>query len=423
MKQNKLQLDLVDAKRAAEYLGVKRQTLYAYVSRGLIRTSSETATGGKMYMRQDLEQLRINGRRGTMSPVFGLTRHGAALTTSISSIDERGPSYRGKLAIDLAKKGRPFEDCVELLWTGVLPIRSIHWARPFVPEDFWSIASLFNGSVHRPSTRQVLAVVTSAYAARMGKSPEASLGGSLLAARQLLQVLAASVGLLSKQSPQRYLEDANLSIATLIAQGTCVSADQEHIEAINASLVLSADHGVAPSTYAARVAASGGADIFACVTSGFGTFEGPLNGLGCDEPEALICSAASAQDYVGLLKKRLKRKEEPIGYNHPSYPSGDPRAYYLIELARSVAKKNSSFKLIWECMAAAEDEFGLKPSLALALVAMAGALRMPPEMSGALMAIGRTSGWIAHVFEQRTAGEIVRPRTRYIGPPVEVSLS
>jgi citrate synthase len=423
MKQEKLQLDLVDAKGAAEFLGVKLQTVYAYVSRGLIRTSSATATGAKMYVRQDLEQLRINGLRGAMSPVFGLTRNGTALTTSISSIDEMGPSYRGKPAIDLAKMGRPFEDCVELLWTGVLPIRSIDWASPYIPEDFWSVATLFNGCVDPPSTRQVLAVVTSAYAARMGKSPETSLGGSLLAARQLLQVLAASVGLLCKQSPQQCLKVTKLSIASLIARGTCVSPEQEHIEAINASLVLSADHGLAPSTYAARVAASGGADIFACVMSGFGTFEGPLNGLGCDEPETLIRSASSARYYVDLLKKRSKRKEEPIGYNHPSYPGGDPRAPYLIDLARSVAKKNSSFKLISECMAAAEDEFGLKPSLALALVAMAGALRMPPEMPGALMAIGRTSGWIAHVFEQRTAGEIVRPRTRYIGPPVEASLS
>lgn len=421
MKQQKWKLDLVDAKGAAEFLGIKRQTLYAYVSRGLIRASSTTATGTKMYMRQDLEHLRINGRRGGKAAVIGLTRNGTAIPTSITSIDERGPSYRGKPAIDLAKMGRPFEDCVELLWTGVLPTRSIEWAPPHIPEDFCSVATLFNNCVDQPSTRQVLAVVTSAYAARMGRSPEASLGGSLLAARQLLQILAASVGLLCKQSPEQCFEPTKLTIASLIARGTGVSPSQEHIETINASLVLSADHELAPSTYAARVAASGGADIFACVTSGFGTFEGPLNGLGCDEPEALIRAAASARDYIELLKARMKRKEEPVGYNHPSYPSGDPRAEYLIDLARSVATKDSSFKMISQCLSAAENEFGMKPSLALALVAVAGALGMPSEMPGALMAIGRTSGWIAHVFEQRTAGEIIRPRSRYIGPVVESS--
>ncbi len=421
MTQKKSQLDLVDAKGAAEFLGIKRQTLYAYVSRGLIRSSSTTATGAKMYTRQDLEQLRMTGRRGSKTPILGLTRNGTALPTSITSIDERGPSYRGKPAIDLAKMGRPFEDCVELLWTGVLPTRSIEWAAPHIPDNFSALATLLNHGSDQPSTRQVLAVVTSAYAARMGRSPEASLGGALLAARQLLQILAASVGLLCGQSPDQCFNMARHSIATWIARGTSIPLSQEHIEAINASLILSADHELAPSTYAARVAASGGADIFACVTSGFGTFEGPLNGLGCDEPETLIRSAASARDYVELLKARMKRKEEPIGYNHPSYPSGDPRALYLIDLARSIAAKDSAFQMIAECMSAAEDEFGLKPSLALALVAMAGALRMPAEMSGALMAIGRTSGWIAHVFEQRTVGEIVRPRTRYIGPPVEVS--
>ena len=120
-----------------------------------------------------------------------------------------------------------------------------------------------------------------------------------------------------------------------------------------------------------------------------------------------------------MLKDRLKRKEAPIGYNHPSYPDGDPRARYLIDLARDVAKPGSAFKHISECVEAAEMELNLRPSLALGLVAIAGALRMPHEMPGALMAIGRASGWIAHVFEQRTSGDVIRPRTRYIGPQVE----
>ena len=159
------------------------------------------------------------------------------------------------------------------------------------------------------------------------------------------------------------------------------------------------------------------------MTSGFGTFEGPLNGLGCDEPEFLLRSATSANHYVSLLKERMKRKEPPIGYNHPSYPGGDPRARYLIELSKNVAKLSGASKIKLECMQAAETEFGLKPSLALGLVMMAAALRMPPEMPGVIMAIGRASGWIAHVFEQRTVGDIARPRTRYIGPQVEISSS
>lgn len=414
--------DLVDAKGAAELLGIKRQTLYAYVSRGLIRTCPSPSTGSKMYMRQDLELLQANGRAVRGAQV-GLTRMGATLPTSITSIDENGPSYRGKLAIDLAKMRRPFEDCVELLWTGVLTTRSIEWAPPNVPQGFGSVVGAFSNPIDPPSTRQVLAVVTAAYAAGMGRSPETSLGGSQLAARQLLQVLAASVGLLCKQPPDGCFEIGKTSIASLIARGTSIAASEEHIDAINACLILSADHELAPSTYAARVAASGGADIFACVTSGFGTFEGPLNGLGCDEPESLIRLATSASHYVALLKDRMKRKEPPIGYDHPSYPGGDPRARYLIELSKTLAGTGGACKVALECIDAAEKEFGLKPSLALGLIVVAAALRMPPEMPGALMAIGRASGWIAHVFEQRTVREIMRPRTRYIGPEVEVSSS
>lgn len=410
---------LVDAKMAAELLGVKRETLYAYVSRGLIRTFPACVTGSKMYLRQDLEQLQISGRG--RSKVLGNPRQGPSLATSITIIDKAGPCYRGKLAVELARKCRPFEDCVELLWTGVLPSRSIEWGPLLLPPNFYVASRMLGDPEGPPSTRQVLAVVTALYAARMGRSPEASLGGSVLAARQLLQLLAASVSLLTGFAGRKGLDPARESIAARIAKGAGVSASRECVDAINACLILSADHELAPSTYAARVAASGGADVFACVVSGFGTFEGPFNGRGCDEPEQLLRSAKNVGNYLSMLRAGMKRKELPIGYNHPSYPNGDPRAQFLIDLAKSIAASDTRFKTIMRCIEAAQDEFDLKPSLALGLIGMVAALRMPAEMPGALMAIGRSAGWIAHVFEQRTVGDMPRPRTRYVGPSVDIT--
>lgn len=410
---------LFDAKAAAEFLGVKRETLYAYVSRGLIRTFPASVAGSKMYLRQDLEQLQFSGRG--RSKALGNPRQGPSLATSITVIDKGGPCYRGKNAVELARKCRPFEDCVELLWTGVLPSRSIEWGPLLLPPNFDFASRVLRDTQGPPSTRQVLAVVTALYAARMGRSPEATLGGSVLAARQLLQLLAASVRLLTGLAEKKGLEATRGSIAARIAKGAGIATSGDFIDAINACLILSADHELAPSTYAARVAASGGADVFACVVSGFGTFEGPLNGLGCDEPEQLLRSSKNVTNYVSMLRARIKRNELPIGYNHPSYANGDPRAQYLIELARSIAASDTRFRTIMNCIGAAQEEFDLKPSLALGLIAMAVALRMPAEMPGVLMAIGRSAGWIAHVFEQRTVGDMARPRTRYVGPAVDIT--
>lgn len=315
--------DLLDAKMAAEFLGVKRETLYAYVSRGLIRTFPASAAGSKMYLRQDLEQLQMSGR--ARSKLLGNPRQGPSLATSITVIDKAGPCYRGKLAVELAHKCRPFEDCVELLWTGVLPSKSIEWGPLLLPPNFDIASPVLGDASGPPSTRQVLAVVTALYAARMGRSPETSLGGSILAARQLLQLLAASVSVLTGITVRGSFDAARMSIAARIAKGAGVSASTECVDAINACLILSADHELAPSTYAARVAASGGADVFACVVSGFGTFEGPLNGLGCDEPEHLLRSSKSVDNYISMLRTQIKRKEVPIGYNHPSYPNGEDR--------------------------------------------------------------------------------------------------
>lgn len=409
--------DLLDARMAAEFLGVKRETLYAYVSRGLVRTFPASAAGSKMYLRQDLEQLQISGR--ARSKVLGNPRQGPSLATSITVIDKAGPCYRGKLAVELARKCRPFEDCVELLWTGVLPSKSIEWGPLLLPPNFDIASRVFGDAPGPPSTRQVLAVVTALYAARMGRSPETSLGGSILAARQLLQLLAASVSVLTGVTGKKSLDVSRGSIAERIAKGAGVSASTECVDAINACLILSADHELAPSTYAARVAASGGADVFACVVSGFGTFEGPLNGLGCDEPEHLLRSSKNVENYISMLRAQIKRKEVPIGYNHPSYPNGDPRAQLLIEFAKGIAGSDARFKRIMKCVEAAQGEFDLKPSLALGLIAMVVALRMPAEMPGVLMAIGRSAGWVAHVFEQRTVGDMPRPRTRYVGPSVD----
>jgi citrate synthase len=289
------------------------------------------------------------------------------------------------------------------------------WPAPYIPKDFLNFPATLLSTVKACSSRQILALLTGAYAASLGRDPEAKLATPMIAGRQLLQILAPSLGFLGKRR-EYVVPSTDTSIATVIAQSAAVVPSQQTIAALNACLILSADHEIAPSTYTARVAASGGADIFSCVNSGLGTFEGPLTGLGCDEPERLLRAAASPKAYVNLLKDQLNRKESPMGFNHPLYREGDPRGRYLLKMAEDIPKRTLAARHMRGCVNAAYEELGLMPSLAIGLAVMSAALKLPEEAPGALMAIGRASGWIAHVFEQRLAGAVIQPRTRYVGP-------
>lgn len=409
--------ELVDAKTAALLLGVKLQTLYAYVSRGLIRATPRNGNRPSMYQRRDIEALRTGrGSGATAESIEPWTRWsgGTTLTTAITSITAEGPRYRGKLATDIASRRRSFEDCVELLWTGVLPTTPIVWEPPHLPPPFLEFTRFLTVGAKTACSRQILSLLTGAYAASVGRNPEAALGASVLAGRQLLQILAPAIGLLCDK-PSYEPIDRPASLANVIARGAGVSPSEEAIHAINACLILSGDHELAPSTFASRVAASAAADVFSCVNSGLGTFEGPMTGLGCDEPERLLNAARSPRHYIDALNDLLSRKEALLGYNHPLYPAGDPRAHYLVEIARGISGRSHRARRVLNCIDAATQEMGLVPSLAIGLVAVSAALEMPPESPGTLMAIGRVSGWIAHVFEQRLAGTLILPRTRYIG--------
>jgi citrate synthase len=411
--------DMLDAKTAALMLGVKTQTLYAYVSRGLIRTAPRRGTQASLYHREDVEAVRLNGRSGNVSgdasERFIRWGGGGVLQTAITSIDALGPRYRGKLAVDLANMNRPFEDCVELLWSGILPTQSVTWQPAFIPEAFLAFSPAIVKLAKKTNSRQLLALTVGAYAASVGRNPESALGAPVLAGRQLIQILAPTLGLL-RARPRYTPSSKSESIAAVIAESVGAPRSEEILCALNACLILSADHELAPSTFTSRIAASAGADIFSCVNSAFGTFEGALTGFGCDESEKTLRSARSPKDYVATLEDYMRRKEHIPGYNHPLYPSGDPRALLLIELARNMSSNSPVTRHVLNCIDAATEELKVVPSLAAGLVAIGAALDLPKETPGAMMAIGRVSGWIAHSFEQRLAGFLIRPRTRYIGP-------
>ena len=410
---------LVDAATAVAMLGVKLQSLYAYVSRGWVRAVPAASGKGNLYFVEDLEALGARGRsRGDAMSAERVIRWGggAIMQTAITSIGPDGPRYRGNLAADLAASQRSFEDCAELLWNGILPDSSVLW-QPVTPgREFDALSDGIVLVAGRNPSRRLLAVVVEAYAASLGKHPELTLGAPALAGRQLVQVMAAALGLLGDH-PEYTLNQRPQAIAAIVADRLRVRADPDALWAINAALILSADNELAPATFAARIAASAGSDIFSCVTTALGAFEGMLTGVGCDEAEATLRQADNdPEKYIALLAGRINRKSPLAGYNHPLYPDGDPRARLLMEIAHKVVTPKSRGALALACIDQAQTRLALKPNLPLGLLCVGLALEAPPGAAGAIMALGRTAGWIAHALEQRLAGFLVRPRARYVGP-------
>lgn len=394
------------AREAAELLGVKLPTLYAYVSRGQL-TSVPGPGRAKRYRRADLEALRLRrgGRAkpsGTPSPL----RWGEpVLDSSITEVVPGGHRYRGQSAIELAEEGARFEDVAELLWTGTLPEGPAHWPRAELPPLFaeQSLESALGpdaGAEDAPPVAR-LALLIPALAlrdpARYGNAPAALLPRG----RALIRAMAEALG---------GLGDPDLSVAECLAQGLCPRRKAAAVQAFDRGLVLWADHELNVSSFAARVAASAGADLYSCVSAGLAALSGPRHGGACDQIEALLEEIRRPERADEVLNERARRGELLPGFDHPLYPEGDPRALPLLATASELG--GARVRLV-EALVEAQRARGHEPTIDVGFVALCAGLRLRPGSAPGLVAVGRAAGWIAHVAEQHEAGFLIRPRARY----------
>jgi citrate synthase len=195
---------------------------------------------------------------------------------------------------------------------------------------------------------------------------------------------------------------------------------EERARAADRALILSAEHELNASTFAARVAASTGADPYSVLGAALATLSGPKHGGATERVEALVRESGSPGRAVRDLGRRLARGEVVPGFGHPLYPHGDPRVAPLLAAARAsqaptrraADARRTLFALV-DAMAARDRP---PPTLDVALVATAGSLGLAPGGAALLFACGRAAGWIAHALEQYEMDELIRPRARYVGP-------
>lgn len=393
--------EIVSSARAAKMLGVRKETLYAYASRGLLRRVALSGGGRRSaYLRSDVERLllRSKARAGHAALAAGALRWGEpVLDSAITSIEAGGPAYRGHLAVELVAKGTPFESAAELLWTGALPREAPRW-QPF---DAGRASALIGDARGDVFSRFALVV------GLLARKDPVRFGTPESDHARARGVIACLCRLDGRDGPSvaRALERA----LPRRRRGA------EAREALDAALVLIADHELNASSFAARVAASAGADVYACMVAALATASGPKHGGETERFEALVREVGTPSRAANVVAERAARGEVLPGLGgHPLYPHGDPRAPPLLERARAIGRRRSA--IVTTIVDAAERSMGLTATVDAGLVALSLALEAPAGMAATLFAIGRSAGWVAHAIEQRQAGFLLRPRARYIGP-------
>lgn len=412
----------LDAATAAALLEVKRTTLYSYASRGLVRTTLGEEARERRYRREDLERLRARSRAraGHGAVAAGALRWGEpVLDTSISEVASGRLRYRGHdvlalvepLALPGARRdvSARFEAVAELLWTGRAPSGAVVFPATDAGLAVARVARLVRAE-HRPLDRLAIALPLAA-------ATELEVAGddaTLTLARRLTRRLAAWVALdpQADDRVERALAAPTVAEALALALGARASAPAVH--ALDRALVLLADHELNASTFTARVAASTGASLHACVGAALAALSGPQHGGRCDRIEALLAEARGPEDAARILRARLVRGDEVPGFGHPLYPDGDPRTPPLLALAEAVGPKRPALRTLRAFVDAMALARGEPPAVDVGLVALAAALDLPPGSAAAIMAVGRSAGWIAHVLEQRRTGALLRPRARYV---------
>jgi citrate synthase len=379
----------ISAEAAQARLGVRPQTLYAYVSRGRVGVRADPLDPRRsLYRAADIDGLtaRKSRSRKLSEVAAGAIAWGEpVLASSITTVSGGRLFYRGRDAIRLAE--------TETLESVARLLRGGHGAalkrsqRPPPPEhpDLAARAYL-------------------ALAARAGVDPPA-LGRSGLAlaveAATLLDILtdavAGAVG--------------GGAIHNRLALAWGAAPGGEAADLIRRMLVLVADHELNASAFAARVTASTGASLAAASLAGLATLSGPRHGGATAAVRTFAAEAGrvGAREAIG---RRLVEDRSLPGFGHPLYPQGDPRAAALLARFAPPAPLTA-------LNAAVVAVTGRAATIDFALVAACEALGLPTDAPFALFAVARCAGWIAHAIEQGQSEALIRPRARYVGPEPE----
>ncbi len=369
-------------------LGVRAQTLYAYASRGQIAVRSDPdAPRRSLYSGEDVARAverRARGKRPLAIAASTIAWGEPIIDTAIATIAQGRLVYRGRDAVRFSDAAS-LEQAAALLWD-VAP------APVFPP----CRADDAPGGTPRARAFATMARAADAGTPTFGRGPERLVAE----AASLVGCLATAFGAAPDEGPLH------------LRFGAAWNRDAAATEAIRRALVLLADQELTTSAFAARVAASTGATLAACVLSGLSALSGPLHG-GATARVATLFEEAARTGVDEVVRRHIASGLLLPGFGHPLYPGGDPRAAALLDAFDPPPG-------VADLIGRVFDATGLRPTIDVALAALAQRFALPADAHFTIFAMGRSIGWLAHSLEQVGAGSLIRPRARYIGPPPPV---
>jgi citrate synthase len=395
----------LSAREASAELAISPATLYAYVSRGLIRSEPSSDSRSRRYRAEDVRTLKER-RTPSLEP-RGLRSFDAdlpVLDSAIATITADGPIYRGVSCIELADADT-LEHAATLLWdvTDVDP-----FARDNCPHLSGEMRAVAEVARHAAPIDRTIAVLALAASADPGAFTRAPDGRAMVGGRIMRLVVATMLN--ARPSP----EPLHLQIARRWAPDNKHAADL-----IRRALVLLADHELNASTFTVRCAASTGLNLFDSVIAGLVALKGPKHG-GAGVLAAQLLKVLVDGDVAPLVRERVALGERFAGFGHGVYKHGDPRARALLD---ALARAGAAPKLVSEIPDRIAEATGEFVNIDYALAVLVHVLGQPPGHELVLFAMARTVGWIAHASEQLQHGRLIRPRARYVGPAPRGSAS
>ena len=369
---------MIGATEAAHLLGVSKPTLYAYVSRGLVERHTAIDGRTSLYPRDQIERLASRGRTRTPTERPSID---VQITSAITRLDDTELRYRDHDVAELARWAS-FEQVAELLWTGELP-----GDRPR-----WSVGA----ETVRRCDRVASAADFAPAVARLGACAQALSGdgagttssSGADAARTLATVAPSVLG-----GPRRG------TTAERVTKAFVRRPAPELVDAVDRALVLLADHELATSTLAVRVACSVRADPFGALAAGLAAVGGPLHGGASAETVAVI-DLADAEGARVAVATYLDHGRRLPGFGHSVYRRGDPRVAPLLDAVRAIPGSDRTNELVDGVIGEAGRRMAHLPNVDLALGALLHAGGLPPDAP--LFAVARLAGWGAHFDEEST---------------------
>jgi citrate synthase len=406
--------DQLTAAEAAHRLGVKPATLYAYVSRGVLTRRQDPAGRTSRYDAQEIEDLARRGRPRRPAHAADIV-----VESALTEIDGAQFRYRGRDVSGLATS-RSLEEVAEFLWTGEFPGHPEPWrARPeALAVGRAAQAALPAGVLPLERLQVIVPAMAATDPLRLQLDPPAVRAAARGLITGLVDCLPAPDPSARKPlAPHQPHDDVVAPIASrLWSRLTSRRPTPGLLAALNAALVLLADHELAASTLAARVAASVRADPYAVVATGLGAVSGALHGGASLGAENLLTAAATPAGVPAVIRDLLRRGERVPGFGHFVYRGGDPRAAQLLGLIAAAAPR-SRVLAVADAVRAEVGGRGLPgPNIDFALAVLSRVAGMMDGAGEAIFAVARTAGWTAHAMEEYVRATPLRPRAVYVGP-------